>query len=280
MVKSYRPETLKEALELRRSEKMIPLAGGTDLMVKFRNWAGLPPLFEKSVLMLNNISDLSGIYSEGKNIIIEAGVTLTETAESECVPAPLRKAAAQIAAPGIRNRATLAGNICNASPAGDTLVPLYVLGAKVRLENIHGRRELLISEYIRGPGKTVLKDDELLTAVIVPPDTSNISFYKKVGTRKANALTKVSFLGLAEIKEGILNRINLAFGAVGPVIVRSKEIEAKLIGLKSGEIDIDKVSAEFSALIIPIDDQRSTAKYRKKVALNLLGRFLTRVKEL
>ena len=276
-IKAYNPDTLKKALELRQSSDLLPFAGGTDLMVKYKTWAGLLPLMEKPVLFLNNIPEIKNITKEGNNVVIGAGVSLTETGSSPVVPEPLKNAVLKIAAPAVRNRATLAGNICNASPAGDSLLPLYGLDASVRLESINGRRELPVAEFITGPGKTVLKSDELLTAVIIPRNGNNFYLYRKVGTRKANALTKVSFLGLAEIKGERITGISLTFGAVGSVVIRSKETEKKLIGIKTDKINIKDICADYSVLIIPIDDQRSTAKYRKQVALNLLNDFLTQL---
>ncbi len=276
MVDSYKPATLEEALSFREQHDLIPFAGGTDLMVKYQSWRGTLPRFPKDVLFINQLSELKNIGKKGETLVIGAGVTLAEVAAFTETPEVLRAAVLSIAAPGIRNSATLAGNVCNASPAGDSICALYALDAAVRLRSSHAERTVPIMEFITGPGRTVLKQNELVTALVVPLKKATISVFKKVGTRKANALSKLSFSAVAEIKGGVIDGIALAFGAVGPTVVRSVELEKKYLGRKCEELEaeIDTMVQDYSTMIVPIDDQRSTAAYRKQVALNLLRNFL------
>ncbi len=276
MVKSYRPDTLPEALKLMETRDMIPFAGGTDLMVKYQSWKGTLPGFPKDVLFLNYISSLKKIEVKGETLVIGAGVTLSDVADYPETPKVLRDAVLSIAAPGIRNIATLSGNICNASPAGDSICALYALDASVVLSKSGGNRECALPEFITGPGKTSLNSGELLTAVKIPLKKANVQEFRKVGTRKANALSKLSFSAVAEIKGDTVDGIALAFGAVGPTVVRSTELEKKLTGKTLEQIKLihKDIMDDYSAMIVPIDDQRSTAAYRKQVALNLLKNFL------
>jgi len=276
MVNSYRPPSLNEALALKQRYDCIPFAGGTDLMVKYLSWSGTLPKFPKDVLFISQLKELNYIERKSGNLIIGAGSTLSDTGSHPDVPGVLKEAVLSIAAPGIRNIATLAGNVCNASPAGDSICALYALDASVLLKSASSERILPIMEFITGPGRTVLKKDELVTAVIIPLEKSNRNVFKKVGTRKANALSKLSFTAVAEVKGGTIDGIALAFGAVGPTVVRSVELEKKLMGKPVDEIrkNIGEIIRDYSSVIVPIDDQRSTANYRKQVALNLLEDFL------
>ncbi len=277
MVDSYIPATLEEALALRKQHSLIPLAGGTDLMVKYQSWSGTLPRFPAGALFLRQLPELKVLEQQGESLIIGAGATLSEVAAFSKTPRILQEAVLSIAAPGIRNSATLAGNICNASPAGDSICALYALDASIVMERTGAKRTVGIMEFITGPGRTILEEDELVTAVVIPLKKTSVNVFKKVGTRKANALSKLSFAAAAEVKGGTVDGIALAFGAVGPTVVRSRELEKKLLGKTTADIGehIEEIVRDYSTMIIPIDDQRSTAVYRKEVALNILRNFLT-----
>ena len=276
MVESYRPKDLKEALSIRAEQGSTPLAGGTDLMVRYQSWTGTVPLFTNSIMFVNHLKDMKYIRKDSEELVIGGNATLTMVADNPDTPEVLKAAVLSIAAPALRNNATLTGNICNASPAGDSICALYALDAVVVLEKNNGRREMAIADFITGPGRTALADDELVTAVKVPLKPSTVNNFTKVGTRRANALSKLSFSGIADYKNGRIDSIAIAFGAVGPTVVRSVELEKKLIGLSAGEL-VKKLSGillDYSTVIVPIDDQRSSAEYRKKVAINLLEKYL------
>ncbi len=273
---TYRPRTLEEALNLLQDIKTIPFAGGTDLMVKYRSWAGTLPQLQAPVLWLGEIKELKGIHQSGDTLVIGSMETLASILASPAAPELLKYAIAQMASPSIRNMGTMGGNICNASPAGDTLPPLYVLDASVLLRSSAGERTLPIAEFITGPGKTALRKDELLTEIHIPIREYNKRYYRKVGTRKANALSKLSMAGLADIRDGVIEDVRIALGAVAPTVVRSIEAEKTLQGRNVKEIFamIPEAITTYSELITPIDDQRSNAAYRKTVSLRLIEDFL------
>lgn len=283
MVEAYRPKTLSEACGIRAEKGAVPFAGGTDLMVKHRYESGVVPDFGRPVLFLDKIEEIRCVEREGDLLLIGGGATLTQVLNHPETPEILRKAVRSIAAPGLRNTATLAGNLCNASPAGDSILALYALGAEVEIARGETERTLPVEEFITGPGKTVLADDELVSAVAVPISPPGVSFFRKVGTRKANALTKVSFAGRAHFSGGeehkgpvsVAADVAIAFGAVAPTVVRSREIEERMKGKSLREIAEEKeeLISAYDSLVRPIDDQRSSAVYRKKVALNLLRSF-------
>jgi xanthine dehydrogenase FAD-binding subunit len=276
MVSAYRPASLAEALRIRAESGAVPLAGGTDGMARRRRHSGLAPRFERPVLFVAHLPELHGIFVENATLTIGAAVTLSELLADERVPGVLREAIAQMASPAIRNVATLGGNVCNASPAGDTLPALYCLDARLVLAGRWGERRVPIERFILGPGKTDLAGDELLRVVELPAARFDVAYYRKVGTRKANALAKLSFLGLAALQNGTVRDVRIAFGAVAPMVVRSTELEGALLGRTAA--DWPAVRSQwvegYARLITPIDDQRSTADYRKSVALSLLTDFV------
>ena len=276
MVRVFMPQSLKEALRIRKEEKAIPFAGGTDLMVKRGRLRGLAPYFEKPVLFLHRVKELMGVKFEEGRVRIGALSTLSEILENRDIPLILKYAIAEIASPAIRNLATIGGNICNASPAGDTLPPLYVMNARVVLSSFTSEREMKIMDFIKGPGSTDLKEEELLKEIIIPVEFFNIVFYRKVGTRKANSLSKVSFAGVARLDDGIIKDIRISFGAVAPTPLRAPEVEEEIIGKNKVKIiaEIPDILEKYARIIRPIDDQRSTARYRKTISLKILEYFL------
>jgi CO/xanthine dehydrogenase FAD-binding subunit len=277
MVTAWRPASLNEALAIRREEEAVPLAGGTDLMAaepRCSTACGRP----RSVVFIGHLSELRHIRPSEDHWRLGSAVTLADILDDHRLPAPLRLAVSTMASPAIRNVATLGGNICNASPCGDTLPYLYTLAARVILHNATDGRELPIEQFILGPGQTALLSGELLTDIIIPRREFSIHRHQKVGARKANTLSKLSFLGLADVdnRRRVLADVRLAFGAVAPTVVRAPELERRLAGLPLSQIShqTDEIIAAYDGLIRPIDDQRSTRTYRKKVCLNLLRWFL------
>lgn len=276
MVRAYRPKNLGEALKIRGETRAIPMAGGTDLMVHRKRWPGLAPLFERPLLFIDRLREIATVGSDAENVRIGACCRLSSLFENGEVPGILKTAISQMASPAIRNRATIGGNICNASPAGDTLPILYALDSSVVLESSNGSRTLPIDRFITGPGETALRHDELLKEILIPKGEFNTVSYRKVGTRAASSCAKLSFVGLAQRREKTVEDIRICFGAVAPTVVRSRPIEERLKGKNTGEIEtmISEIRGLYSSLIQPIDDQRSNAYYRKTISLRLLDHFL------
>ncbi|MGR5062420.1 FAD binding domain-containing protein [Photobacterium sp. DNB22_13_2] len=285
MVNIYRPESLAQALDTLSMGELMLFSGGTDLMVQHGVRAGMSPRFEQDVLFVDAIEELQYITASEHEqaLYIGAGVVLADIEQHPLVPSVLRQSVAKIAAPALRNRATLAGNICNASPAADSLPALYLLDARAVLSSIRGQREVRLEDFILAPRVTALKPDEMLTHIVIPQQDLPEVFYHKVGTRAANALSKLSVAGLARIKRypkkaPVLEDWRVAFGAVGPTVVRSRELESLVIGQSLETLAkpgfIAQVTDCYREIIRPIDDQRSTSAYRQQASLNLLTRWL------
>ncbi len=279
MVDSYRPDSLSEALSIRGTKKAMPFAGGTDLMVRYRYESTAVPDFPSPVMFLNHLRELRCIRPLEHGISLGASVTMTEVLKSDAVPALLKEALATIAAPALRNVATLAGNICNASPAGDSISALYALDAEVRLQSSLSERIVPLYRFILGPGKTDLHEDEILTEIIIPEDRSTDHLFRKVGTRRANALSKLSLAGTVRISDDRIDEVRIAVGAVAPTVVRSLELEKLMEGLPRGDLKkrMEEILQAYEVLVQPIDDQRSTAVYRKRVVMNLLRMFFEKM---
>jgi CO/xanthine dehydrogenase FAD-binding subunit len=268
VVKSFRPDTYLEALQIIDAEKAVPYAGGTDWMVRKNS--------ESNLIFLNHLQALKVVQEEDENLYIGAVCTYKELLSLESIPPVLKMAIKEIASPAIRNAGTIGGNLCNASPAGDTLPVLYALQANVKLTSVYSSRVIKIQDFILGPKRTDIRPNEILECIIVPKQSFNKVYYQKVGARKADAISKLSFVGLMQIREGIIEEIRIAMGAVGPTVVKSSEIEQQYKGISLQEVlhERKEFLDRYEAIIQPIDDQRSTALYRKKTSLKLLEDFL------
>ncbi|MFW6337952.1 MAG: FAD binding domain-containing protein [Alkalispirochaetaceae bacterium] len=274
-----RPRALEEVLAYRAEHRAVPFGGGTDLMVRYRGYTGTRPRIEGDVLFLDAVEELHAITLEGESLWIGGAATMSEILDDSRVPELLRRSIALIAAPALRNRATLGGNICNASPAADSLPPLYVHEAEVVVKSRSGERTLPIAEFLTGPGRTALAPEEILYGVRLPALPEGRLYYRKVGTRRANALSKLSAAGYARLEAGKVAAFRFAVGAVAPTVVRLPEAEEAVVGKAPGAIDCPRIVDLAAPRIRPIDDQRSTATYRKRVALNALSEFLHQLSE-
>lgn len=278
-ITAYRFDRLDETLSQLNREDCAIMAGGTDVMVLHKSRRGVPPKIPKPIVFIDHLSELKQVYQHHKDLHIGACCTYSELLEHPLFPSPLKDAIKTIAAPAIRNRGTLGGNVCNASPAGDTLPLLYVYNAKLLLRSVKGDRIVAISDFIQGPRRVQRHHNEILAEIILPSvleEGSHVVF-EKVGNRNADAIAKVSFAGYIRLNGARIDDVRFAFGAVGPTMVRSIDIEKKLVGktIPLADADIAAIAAAFDKIIRPIDDQRSTAIYRKTVALNLLRYFLS-----
>ncbi len=275
MVTAYRPDCLHEALRIREETGAIPLAGGTDLMVAKKRRAGISTGFNEPVVFIGGLTELRAVSMDGM-LRIGSAVTFADLLADSVIPDIFKNVFLEIASPAVRNRATIGGNVCNASPAGDTLPLLYALDASVVLERVDGKRILPIDEFITGPGETRLQKKEILIEIRLPPADLNTFFYRKIGTRRGYSCSKASFFGSARLMEGRLEEVRMALGSVAPTVVRTKEAEKRLMGKKDRDLEIlvPEVVAIYEKIITPIDDQRSTACYRKNVSLRLIRHFL------
>ena len=268
------PGTLSEALALRASGAYRPIAGGTDLMVQLAADVAHPP---EAVLDLSRLAELRGISTDGYDVSVGALTTYTELRHSPVISArlaALAEAAATIGAAQIQNRGTIGGNICNASPAGDTLPVLLAVDAVFVLGSSRGTREVPATEFWTGYRQTALAEDELLLRIRFAVDRSRHTRFRKVGTRAAQAISKVVLALSYHSDGGAWQDVRVALGSVAPIPVRAAATEAVLEGSWPAEAVAAEAARVLAGEIAPIDDVRSTAGYRRSVSARVLHRLL------
>jgi CO/xanthine dehydrogenase FAD-binding subunit len=249
-------------------------AGGTDLLVKMRS-GSIPA---KNLICLERIAALKGVADHGDRMVILPSTPfshlLREPAITGHLPV-LAKAIANLGSPLIRNMGTMGGNICTASPAGDTLAPLYALNAWVELASEAGVRRLPISQFILGPGQTVLESGEILSAIHVEkPHPQAIQHFEKVGRRNALACSLASMAAMLRLSDdGIVLSASLAWGSVGPTVITCPEAADRLINQPLSLDRLTEAAAIVKKAVCPITDIRATADFRRAVAGNLLLRL-------
>lgn len=254
-----------------------PFAGGTDLMVLLE--AGR--LEHTRFVSLLGLRELRGIEESEGFVTVGALTTYGEVLRSDRLRREfpmLCEAARLTGGPAIQNRGTLGGNIANASPAADTPPALLAYGAEVELLSRSGARRVPYSDFHTGYKLTLMRPDEIVARVRLPrPAAGALHYYRKVGTRRAQAISKVCFAGLLEAEGGEVREVRLALGSVAPTVVRCRGAEGALRGRALGEESVAAALDALAADITPIDDVRSTARYRSHVARNLLAEFLAGV---
>ena len=271
------PSSVREALdELARHPSARPFAGGTDLMVVLES-GHLPP---GRYVSLQNCRELLGIMDDERGgVAIGALTTYTEIRHSARLAREyplLAVAARETGGVATQNRGTIGGNIANASPAADTPPVLLVYDAELEIVSASGSRRVPYAEFHRGYKKMDLAPGELIARIHLPAATGSTGYYRKVGTRRAQAISKVCFAGTLRVENGAVQDVRIALGSVAPTVIRALKTESVLRGQP---LDGDTVAAAERTLqveIAPIDDIRSTARYRARVAGNLLREFLAR----
>jgi CO/xanthine dehydrogenase FAD-binding subunit len=271
------PATLAEVLELLAREPGVwhPFAGGTDLMVLLE--AG--KLTDKRFISLWHLDDLRGITVDANTVTVGALTTYSEVLRHPLLQTEfplLCEAARETGGIATQNRGTIGGNIANASPAADTPPALLAYDAEIELISSSGSRAVPYDRFHTGYKKMDLGPNELIRAVRLPRGRSNwIESYRKVGTRRAQAISKVCFAAAADVTDGTIHQIRLAFGSVAPAVIRARNAERALEGRALGDVSVPAVRAALASDIAPIDDMRSTAHYRGEVAGRLLDEFLS-----
>ncbi|MGA3293150.1 MAG: FAD binding domain-containing protein [Candidatus Acidiferrales bacterium] len=270
------PGSLGSALSLLANEpgSWLPVAGGTDVMVQYA--AG--KLAARKLISIWNLPELRRIESSPSEIQIGAGCTYTDLREHEVVSREfplLASAACWTGGIANQNRGTLGGNIVNASPAADSLPALLAYDAELILASVRGERRLPYGKFHTGYKTMELARDELVRAVCLPRRFSGyISYARKVGTRNAQAISKVCIAALARLGGGAIEDVRIALGSVAPVPMRMAETE-RILRRKRAEASLVPLAKKTAAAEIrPIDDIRSTARYRAAVAGNLVAEFL------
>lgn len=272
-VKCFIPQTLEEALEIRKAYHPIPLAGGSDLMVAGSRGAGVTPAFKGDVMLIGNLSELKGIRENADGSVeIGAATTSAEIAASPLVHPLLRDAASRMGAIALRNSATIGGNIGNASPKGDMPQPLILLDAEVVLTSKDGERRMLVDDYIIATKKTAIRDDELITKVIIPKHDFTHIFFRKIGMRRANAISKLTLSAAAIVKDGVVVDFRASSGAAGPKVARSRKAEELLIGKKVTELA--QVRDSFLDAWNEVISPHAMPEYRRNTTRRMLSYFI------
>ncbi len=270
------PAGLGEALDLLANQPGFwqPFAGGTDLMVLLE--AGKLP--HKNYLNIWNLDELRGIETTSEHVTLGALTTYTDVQSDPILRQEfpmLCQAASETGGLAIQNRGTLGGNIVNASPAADSPPALLAYDAELELRSINNARWVPYQGFHTGYKQIIMRADELLTRIRVPRNTSGLhQYYRKVGTRKAQAISKVCLAATARMQDQTIQDLRLAYGSIAPVPLRCVKTESSLRGAGLGDDTIAKARTELAREIAPIDDIRSTRNYRLRVSLNLLEDFL------
>jgi CO/xanthine dehydrogenase FAD-binding subunit len=249
-------------------------AGGTDLLVQIRAGTAKPGV----LICLERLEELKRIEISDDTIYIGAATPHTRIIESPIIRgdlAVLREALSRLGSPPIRNAGTIGGNIVNASPAADSLPPLYLLDALLELASRNQTRIVPIKEFITGPGATDLRPGEILSRILVKkPSGYDIHHFEKVGRRKSQACSIASFAAMLKLSNsGIIERAAFAWGSVGPVIVTSDEINRAVVGKRLERQTLALISEQVKSIVDPISDVRAGAEYRRAVAAALLVRL-------
>ncbi len=272
----HAPESLEAALELLEREPDVwrPLAGGTDLMVLFE--AG--KLTHRKFLSIWKLSELKGIEVRPEHVTLGALTTYTQVQAHAVLRREfplLCQAARETGGIATQNRGTLGGNIVNGSPAADSPPALLVCDAQIELVSARGSRWVPYHGFHTGYKTMVLRPEEIIRRIRLPRTKQGWrQYYRKVGTRKAQAISKVCFAGSAQMQHNTIRDIRIALGSVAPIVLRCGRTEA---ALRSQKVSAGAFAAAKEVLaqeITPIDDMRSTAAYRLRVAQNLLEEFL------
>jgi carbon-monoxide dehydrogenase medium subunit len=270
------PESLEDALRIKseRGSDVRVIAGGTDLILRMRDRVHSPELLiDLRRVPLGDISQSAGelrigSYASQSQILADEEIAASFPALTEaCRP---------FAGPPIRNRATIGGNIVNASPAADLVPPLLAYDATVVLHSISGERELPLAGFFTGPGQTVMNPDEILTQIRLPlPPARSAAHFIKLGHRRSMAIAIVNLctrISLAE--DGSVATARIALGAVAPTVVRAVGAETALTGRKFSDDLIAEAAELACGQITPISDVRGTSSYRKRMAGVLVRRAL------
>lgn len=266
-----RPTTVREACSALASRKLTLLAGGTDHFA-----ARVGQKREEDILDLTGVAALRGIRRIRGGWRIGAAATWTDILQAR-LPAAfdgLKLAAREVGRVQIQNAGTVAGNLCNASPAADGIPPLLALDARVELRSARGERELPLADFILGARRTALRPEELVTAVLVPAHSPGArSHFAKLGARKYLVISIAMAAVLLEISDRRISRARIAVGACSPVACRLLSLETALAGARITDLAAIPKEEHLSELK-PIDDIRASAGYRREAALTLVRRAL------
>jgi carbon-monoxide dehydrogenase medium subunit len=276
----YTPVTVTEAVKLLEelgSEATI-LAGGTDLIVKMKDGSERP----RHVINIKQIPSLRGVNETPEGLWIGSLTKISELEKSKVIKEKLSvlyEAVRVIGSVQVRNLATVGGNICNASPAADSAIAFLALDAVAEITGPNGERKVLFGEFFTGPGRTVLKEGELLTGVTVPREFYNWKGHWARVARASMDIATISLAATAKMDSDVVNEIRLAWGTVAPTPMRTKDVEDYLCGKKLEQNIIEEAAILAASSIKPRDSGRSSGPYKRKVAKGFIREALTKFAE-
>jgi len=245
------------------------MAGGTDLLVKMR----LGRIKPEKIISTLKIPTLHVLGFDGKVLSIGSNVSYSELLDFPPVKTEfpiLYDVISTIGSPQIRNRATLVGNIMNASPAGDGLLALYLLDASVELSD--GKIQK-VRDFVVGPGKTLIEQRQYVKGILIPKNDWTHRYFEKVGQRNSMTIAIASMGVLLKMNGKRIDEMHLAFGSVGPTVLRMDEVETFAKGKELNEKLLGEISSMAFEMVKPIDDVRGSADYRKRLCRNLIYRL-------
>ena len=271
-MKVLRAKNIIEAIAMQRENNGHYIAGGTFTMVE----VNADRFHPQCLIDLSLCDELYGVREQEDFVEVGALMTFTQIEKHELLnelyPA-LTKAAAEVGGPQVRNRGTIGGNICAASPAADIATPLLALEAIVRVTGADGEREIAVKDLFLAPKKTCLNTDEIVTAIVIPKPAGSSGF-RKVGKRNALAVSSINMALAGKTEKGVFTQLKIAAGSCAPTPRRCPKAEACLIGKELNETTIEAAKEILLTEIAPIDDRWATAEYRKLVAQNMLAELL------
>jgi len=273
VIKNIRPDNYQHLLTLIDQETFYVFAGGTDLMIRKRQWQGAERRFDKPIVYISHLRELQGIREFNDHYEIMACATQTDVAESTILPEYVKEPISKMATPPIRNLATIGGNVVNDASVGDSIPLFFALNAEVVLRSVHGTRQLKMHEFIIGKYKTALAQNEILEKIIVPKEEIDGFHYRKTGLRKASILSKLSVYMLYKGRGKKLEDIRVVVGAVNDIPIRLRTAEKSFLENR----DVDKLVDAYRQQMNGKDDKRSTKEYREEITCRLIEYFLGEV---
>jgi carbon-monoxide dehydrogenase medium subunit len=264
--------TVEEALGFLGSKSNAKLiAGGTDLAVVLAD--GL--IRVDTLVDVSGVRAMTGVSMGATGITIGAAARVAQIAARRDLPTSLSQGARSIGSPQIRNLATIGGNICNASPCGDTLAPLIALGAVFVLASKRGTREVSAETFFVGPKKTVIRQEELLVEIrIDAAHASGVSAFRMIGKRNGQAISQVNTAVWMAMEGAAIRDVRVAIGSVAPIPLRLTKTEALLTGRRTDTLDFEAILKALDSEIAPISDVRASVEYRRLVSGSLFRECL------
>lgn len=275
------PRTIDEAIQLLgqyREEARI-INGGTDLLIEIERKLRTPQV----LIDVSRVPNMDTIREDGDYIRLGASVTHNQAVASPLLrdkAYPLVRACWEVGAPQIRNRGTIAGNLITASPANDTITPLWAMGAEVKLKSVRGERVVPFSNFFKGVRKTALEPDEMLVEIMFQKmSPKDCGTFMKLGLRRAQAIAVVNTAVVLEFEEDEISNAWITLGSVAPTIITANDGEQALVGQYLHDAVIDEAAELAAQAAQPIDDVRGTADYRRAMVRVLVARALRQIRD-